>query len=388
MLNISILGSTGSIGMNTLDVVQRHPQRYRVFALAANRQVDKLFEQCITFAPRFAVLADEIAAKQLRTKLQASRAKTEVLSGEQGLTAIAEASEVDCVVAAIVGAKGLIPTLAAVRASKRVLLANKESLVMAGALFREALQRSTAIMLPVDSEHNAIFQCLPEQKTDNNAIKRVIITASGGPFRRTPLTQMDNITPEQACAHPVWKMGQKISVDSATMMNKGLEVIEAHWLFDLPIEKIGVLLHPQSIVHSIVEYQDGSMIAQLGCPDMRIPIAYALSWPERITSGANFLDLIKQGILEFEELSFDRYPCLGLAYAALRQGGTAPAVLNAANEIAVDAFLNRQIRYTDIFKVNSYILEKMDVQSYQDLPTILAVDAEARAKAREYIENT
>lgn len=388
MMNITLLGSTGSVGVNSLDVIRQHPHRFKVFALTANTQLEKLFAQCCEFKPSYAVLVDQKAAAQLATQLRAAGLTTEVLSGESGLIEVAAMAEVDYVIAAIVGAKGLLPTLAAVKAHKRILLANKEALVMAGALFKAELARSNAVLLPIDSEHNAIFQCLPKTKGHSDEIAKIIITASGGPFRHTPLEQFDAITPEQACAHPVWKMGRKISVDSATMMNKGLEVIEAHWLFDLPLAQIEVILHPQSTIHSLVEYCDGSMLAQLGSPDMRIPIAYALAWPERIRSGATYLDLLKVGRLEFEPLSVERYPCLGLAYEALKAGGIMPTVLNAANEVAVEAFLQRQIHFTDIVRVIGDVLEQVENCSYNDLATVLEFDRLARQKALIRIEKT
>lgn len=387
MINITILGSTGSIGTNTLDVIARHPAHYQVFALTANSQVDKLFEQCLRFKPKYAVLADETAALQLNNKLKHAKIKIEVLKGEAGLIEVAQTMQTDYVVAGIVGASGLLPTLAAVKAGKRVLLANKEALIMAGAVFKKELAQSKALLLPLDSEHNAIFQCLPAHENSYQNINKIIITASGGPFRNTPLEQMSAITPEQACAHPIWKMGPKISVDSSTMMNKGLEVIEAHWLFDLPLAKIEVMLHPQSIVHSLVEYPDGSVLAQLGNPDMRIPIAHALAWPDRIHSGANFLDLIKVGKLEFYEVDTQRYPCLELAYQVLKTGGTAPALLNAANEVAVAAFLNKQIRYTEIYSVIATVLAKVSSQAYSDIETVLEADALGRVQAWGVVKN-
>lgn len=388
MKNITVLGSTGSVGTTTLDVIRLHPQRFNVIALTANNQFEKLFEQCNEFKPRYAVLADQTAAEQLALKIDSSDLDTEVLHGESAIIKVAELVAVDYVIAAIVGAKGLLPTLAAVKAGKKILLANKEALVMAGALFKEELASSGAVLLPIDSEHNAIFQCLPGTKHNSDEIVKVIITASGGPFRNIAVEQLDTVTPEQACAHPIWKMGRKISVDSATMMNKGLEVIEAHWLFDLPVEKIAVILHPQSTIHSLVEYQDGSMLAQLGNPDMRIPIAYALSWPERIASGASQLDLLRAGKLEFEPVSAERYPCLNLAYQALNAGGTTPTVLNAANEIAVDAFLKQQIRFTDIYPVISEVLEQLDPCTCTDIDNILRYDYLARQKALAIIEKT
>ncbi|CAM4450140.1 MAG: 1-deoxy-D-xylulose 5-phosphate reductoisomerase [Legionellaceae bacterium] len=387
MKKITLLGSTGSIGVNALDVIRQHPDKFSVFALTAHTQFEKLLAQCIEFKPNYAVLTHEESGFALRQHLKNAGCQTEVLIGESGLIHVAECSETDYVIAAIVGAKGLLPTLAAAKAGKTILLANKETLVMAGALFKTILEKSGAVFLPIDSEHNAIFQCLPSTKKDNPDIVKVLITASGGPFRTLPLDKMLTITPEQACAHPVWKMGRKISIDSATMMNKGLEIIEAYWLFDLPIEKIDVILHPQSIIHSLVEYCDGSLLAQLGAPDMRIPIAYALSWPQRMNSGAETLDLLKISQLHFEALDPLRFPCLNLAYEALKAGGVLPTVLNAANEIAVDAFLTGEIRFTDIARINAHILEQTQFSSYSDLETVLHYDNEARHKALEFIKS-
>lgn len=385
MMRITVLGSTGSIGVNTLDVIARNAEHYEIVALTANTQAAKLFEQCCQFKPRYAVMVDSRAAAQLRIQLSEANVATEVLAGEADVIAAAELTEIDCVVAGIVGAKGLLPTLAAIKAGKRVLLANKEPMVMAGAIFKQALAESAAELLPVDSEHNAVFQCSGADALNRAAIRKITLTASGGPFCTTPLDQFDAITPEQACAHPKWKMGKKISVDSATMMNKGLEIIEAYWLFDVAAENIDVILHPQSTVHALVEYYDGSVLAHLGNPDMRIPIAHALGWPKRIQSGAGFLDLLAIGKLEFESLCLKRYPCLALAQAALKAGGTAGAILNAANETAVDAFLQGRIRFTDIARVNAHIQEQLLPNPYHDLDTVLEADANARRLAEAFI---
>ena len=343
---LAILGSTGSIGVSTLDVVARHPDRYQVVALTAARQDDVLLEQCLRFKPRYAVLLDGVAAARLTQHIAAAGLKTEVLSGIEALQQVACLPEIDTVMAAIVGAAGLLPTLAAARAGKKILLANKETLVMAGQIFIDAVHQHGATLLPIDSEHNAIFQALPGGYAGNpqaSGVSRILLTASGGPFRTTPLAELQHITPDQACAHPNWVMGRKISVDSATMMNKGLEVIEAHWLFNAPAEAIQIVVHPQSVIHSLVQYVDGSVLAQMGNPDMRTPIAYALAYPERIDAGVAPLDLIQIATLNFEAPDFQRFPCLALAYQALQAGGTAPALLNAANEVAVAAFLDRQI---------------------------------------------
>ena len=339
---VAILGSTGSIGVNTLDVIRVHPDRFNVVALTAAKQVDLLAQQCAEFKPAIAVVSDADGAARLSKLLLEKKINTQVLYGPEALVNAVTDSDCDTVMAAIVGAAGLVPALAAAKAGKRVLLANKEALVMSGDLFMHAMKEGGGELLPIDSEHNAIFQCLPEQfsKESNprHGVEELWLTASGGPFRNTPLDQLASITPEQACAHPNWVMGRKISVDSATMMNKGLEVIEAFWLFGLPLEKIKVLIHPQSVVHSMVRYRDGSVLAQLGQPDMRTPIAYGLAWPERIDAGVAPLSLTQLASLSFAEPELARFPCLSLAFAAAKAGGTAPAVLNAANEIAVAAF--------------------------------------------------
>jgi 1-deoxy-D-xylulose-5-phosphate reductoisomerase len=381
---ITVLGATGSIGVNTLDVIARHPDRFRVEALTANTSVDKLAEQCLRFRPRFAAMVDADAAQRLADRLQQAAPEVQVLHGTAGLVQVAGLTGVDYVMAAIVGAAGLLPTLEAARRGKRVLLANKEALVMSGDLFMQAVRDHAATLLPIDSEHNAVLQCLPDDYSPGHApagVRRVLLTASGGPFRTLPLDRLAEVTPEQACAHPNWVMGRKISVDSATMMNKGLEMIEACWLFGLPLDRVSVVLHPQSIIHSLVEYTDGSMLAQLGNPDMRIPIAHALGWPARIESGAAGLDLLKVGSLQFEAPESDRYPCLALAADAMRAGGTAPAILNAANEIAVQAFLDRRIPYSAIPATIRHALECCSVHEASSLEVILADDAAARAVA-------
>jgi 1-deoxy-D-xylulose-5-phosphate reductoisomerase len=382
--NLSVLGSTGSIGKNTLDVVARHPQSYRIFALTANQQDDLLFEQCRQFTPRYAVLLDEAAAGRLRRRIADSGLRTEVLCGGIALEQISAAPEVDAVMAAIVGAAGLRPTLAAARAGKKILLANKETLVMAGAVFMDAVHASGSLLLPIDSEHNAIFQSMPHDYAGDltaSGISKILLTASGGPFRNTPLPELHSVTPEQACAHPNWNMGKKISVDSATMMNKGLEVIEAHWLFNAPADSIQVVVHPQSVIHSLVQYVDGSVLAQLGNPDMRTPIAYALAYPERIDAGVAPLDLFHVAQLDFTAPDFERFPCLALAYQALRAGGTAPAVLNAANEVAVAAFLDKQIPFLAIPRLIEQVLAALPVAPVQTLDDVLAADAMARSNA-------
>ena len=374
-MNLAILGATGSIGASTLDVAARHPERYRIFALTAHAGADALLELCKSHRPAYAVLAGITPNSVLSKKF--SETGTELLFGAAALEEVAAHPDCDAVVAAIVGAAGLPATLAAVKAGKRVLLANKEALVMAGPLFMRAAREAGAELLPIDSEHNAVFQCLSDLK----AVTRILLTASGGPFRSLPLAELDAVTPAQACAHPNWVMGRKISVDSATMMNKGLEVIEARWLFDVAPERIEVVIHPQSIVHSLVEYVDGSMIAQLSNPDMRVPIAHALAYPERIASGARALDLAALKELSFERPDAGRFPCLPLAYSALRAAGTAPAVLNAANEIAVAAFLAGQLPYTRICGVIADTLDELGATPAHELAAVLAADAQARRAA-------
>lgn len=381
---VTVLGATGSIGLSTLDVIANYPDRYHVVALTANQDVPRMVELCRAHSPRFAVMAQESAAELLHRQLQEMGCETEVLAGSAALERVAALPEVDAVMAAIVGSAGLLPTLAAARAGKRVMLANKEALVMAGALFMDAVRQSGAELLPVDSEHNAVFQCLPARFADGLArtgVRRILLTASGGPFRQADPQTLDTVTPEQACAHPNWVMGRKISVDSATMMNKGLEVIEACWLFGATPEQVQVVLHPQSIVHSMVEYEDGSVLAQLGSPDMRTPIAYALAWPERIDSGAPRLDLFAVARLDFEKADEARFPCLRLAYEAVRCGGTAAVTLNAANEIAVAAFLERRLPFTAIIHVIENTLAALPATVPRSLDVILQADAAARERA-------
>ncbi len=384
MTALCLLGSTGSIGQSTLDVVARHPQRFRVVALSAGRNVERLVEQCVRFRPRWAVVADAHLQDRLRAELHRHRLETEALGGREALARIAADGAVDTVVAAIVGAAGLEPTLAAARSGKRVLLANKEALVMAGGLFLDAVRAGGATLIPLDSEHNAIFQCLPAGGRVGEAsagVRRILLTASGGPFRTRALSELDRVTPDEACRHPNWNMGRKISVDSATMMNKALEVIEACLLFDARPDQVEVVLHPQSIVHSLVEYIDGSIIGQLGHPDMRTPIAQALAWPERITSGVAPLDLPALGSLDFERPDPGRFPCLALAFAAARQGGSAPTVLNAANEVAVEAFLGGRLPFTGIHTVVARSLEAYAPGPAGSIDEIIAIDREARAVA-------
>ncbi len=386
---VTILGATGSIGVSTLDVIARHPDRYRVAALTAHRNSDRLEQQCLAFHPEYAVLGDAQAAAELQQRLRDEGLKTEVLAGPTALVSVAADAGSDTVVAAIVGAAGLAPTLAAVKAGKRILLANKESLVMAGSLFMHAVQRHGATLLPLDSEHNAVFQCLPPQYSAERpfatGVRRVVLTASGGPFRETPADDLAAVTPAQACAHPNWSMGRKISVDSATLMNKGLELIEACWLFGLPGDRIDVVVHPQSIVHSLVEYVDGSMLAQLGHPDMRTPIAHALAYPERIDSGVAGLDLVTGGALQFEQPDTLRFPCLALAYQAHAAGGDACISLNAANEVAVEAFLAGRLRFTDIPHLISDVLERLGVSPVVDLDDVVSRDRRARRAAQDRV---
>jgi 1-deoxy-D-xylulose-5-phosphate reductoisomerase len=388
--SVTILGSTGSIGISTLNVLGQHSEKYTVFALTANSSVDKMFEQCIEHSPQIAVMLDTRAAEELKTKLAQTRSKTQVLSGEKALESVSNDSLTDIVVAAIVGAAGLLPTLAAAKAGKRILLANKEALVMSGALFMKVVEENGATLLPVDSEHNAIWQCLPvgEQQQHhfkNKGIRKIVLTASGGPFRDFKVEDLESVTPEQAVAHPNWSMGQKISVDSATMMNKGLEVIEAHWLFGLPSEQIDVVLHRQSIIHSMVDYVDGSVLAQMGNPDMRTPIANALAWPERIDSGVEPLDLVSTSRLDFSEADYQHFPCLKLAYQALKSGGTSTAILNAANEVAVAAFLDKTIGFMDIARIIAQVLEVLPASKGETLEQVLNDDKKARELALSII---
>ena len=391
MQQISILGSTGSIGTSTLDVVARHPDRFRIVALTANSQADLLFQQCRRFRPRYAVMLDEDSATELRRQVNNAGLSTEVLGGMDALEQIAVLPEVDTVMAAIVGAAGMRPTLAAAHAGKKILLANKETLVMAGNVFMDAVRDSGAMLLPIDSEHNAIFQALPHGYDGNpaaNGVRRILLTASGGPFLNLMLNELEKVTPEQACAHPNWVMGRKISVDSASMMNKGLEVIEAHWLFNADADDIQVVVHPQSVIHSLVEYVDGSVLAQLGNPDMRTPIAYGLAYPQRIDAGVVPLDLFKVATLNFTAPDFDRFPCLMLAYQALRAAGTAPAIMNAANEVAVAAFLDRQISFLSIPRVIKAVMDALPVSKVDCLDDVLGADAEARRVAQEHLRKT
>ncbi|MFT6285289.1 MAG: 1-deoxy-D-xylulose-5-phosphate reductoisomerase [Alcanivorax sp.] len=384
---VSVLGSTGSIGVSTLDVISRHPDRYRVYALAANRSVSAMLSQCLQHNPRFAVMADMHAAEQLAAQLPAEL-DTEVLHGEAALAQVVTDREVDVVMAAIVGAAGLPSTLAAARAGKRLLLANKEALVMSGQLLMQAVREAGAVLMPIDSEHNAIFQCLPtnvDGVPGSAGVSKVLLTASGGPFRTWSSQDIENASPEQACAHPNWSMGRKISVDSATLMNKGLEFAEACWLFDLSADQVDVVVHPQSIIHSMVQYRDGSVLAQLGNPDMRTPIAYGLAWPERIDSGVAPLDLIAVGKLDFETPDESRFPCLRLAREAVAAGGTAMATCNAANEVAVAAFLEESIRFGDIPRVVESTLERASIVEPHSMAVVESADVEARAVAMEMI---
>jgi 1-deoxy-D-xylulose-5-phosphate reductoisomerase len=384
MQHLTILGSTGSVGVSTLDVLARNPGRFTVTALAARSRDDLLFEQCRRFVPKHAVLLDQAAAERLQKRLQAAGLPTSVLCGISELEHVAALPEVTTVVAAIVGIAGLRPTLAAARSGKKILLANKEALVTAGALFMSAVRDSGAELLPIDSEHNAIFQALPRQRGTSLAdcgVRRILLTASGGPFRTFTPAQLARVTPEEAVAHPNWVMGRKISVDSATMMNKGLEVIEAHWLFAAPPEMIEVVIHPQSVVHSLVEYCDGSVIAQLGNPDMRTPIAHALGYPGRMTSGADFLDLARTGNLSFEAPDFARFPCLRIAYDALRSGGAAVVALNAANEIAVAEFLERRIGFSDIPALIERIVMSTPERDITTIDDVEYIDRKARTDA-------
>jgi 1-deoxy-D-xylulose-5-phosphate reductoisomerase len=386
---ITVLGATGSIGLSTLDVLARHPQRYEVFALTGFSRLAELEALCLRHRPQFAVVADEAAARELKSRLRLAGLKTEVLAGETGLCAVAAHPDVDAVMAAIVGAAGLQPTLAAVRAGKRVLLANKEALVMSGALFMQAVREHNAVLLPIDSEHNAIFQSLPRDFARGLSavgVQRILLTASGGPFRELPVLALADVTPEQACKHPNWSMGRKISVDSASMMNKGLELIEACWLFDARPEQVEVVIHPQSVIHSLVDYVDGSVLAQLGNPDMRTPIAHALAWPERIDAGVSALDLFKIARLDFQAPDEQRFPCLRLARQAAEAGGSAPAMLNAANEMAVAAFLERRIRFTEIATIIEFVLNAEAVVSVEALQAVLRADSRARELVQGWLQ--
>ena len=385
---ITVLGATGSIGLSTLDVIARHPDRYQVFALSGYSRLAELLALCIKHRPQVAVVPHEGAAVQLQADLRAAGLNTEVLVGEEGLCQVSSAPEVDSVMAAIVGAAGLRPTLAAVNAGKKILLANKEALVMTGDLFMQAVRRSGSVLLPIDSEHNAIFQCLPQdfaRGLGNVGVRRILLTASGGPFRETPLAGLEHVTPDQACAHPNWSMGRKISVDSASMMNKGLELIEACWLFDARPDQVEVVIHPQSVIHSLVDYVDGSVLAQLGNPDMRTPISNALAWPERIDSGVAPLDLFAVARLDFERPDEQRFPCLRLAREAALAGNSAPAMLNAANEVAVAAFLDGRIRYPQIARIIEDVLNSEPVVAVDELEAVFAADGKARMLAEQWL---
>lgn len=384
MTGITILGSTGSIGVSTLDVLAQQKERFQVVALTANTQVERLFEQCQAVLPEFAVMVDADAAELLEQKMKQAGLATQVKQGLNGLIEVATLAQTDYVMAAIVGGAGLLPTLAAAEAGKRVLLANKEVLVMSGHLFMDAVQKSGAELLPIDSEHNAIFQSMPENYCEGLAtvgVRRILLTGSGGPFRNTPLDELDGVTPDQACAHPNWSMGRKISVDSATMMNKGLELIEACWLFDTSPDNVEIVVHPQSIIHSMVEYVDGSVLAQMGMPDMRTPIAHALAWPQRMESGVKRLDLFSSVPLEFQKPDYDRFPCLRLAQEAIRTGGTMPAILNAANEVAVQAFLEQRLAFTAIAALVEKVMETTSAREACSLEVVLEEDARAREVA-------
>ncbi len=386
--HLTILGSTGSIGVSTLDVVTRHPDRFQIVALTANHSIEKMLEQCRLFRPRYAVMLDETSGEKLRTEIHAAGIATEVMWGGESLEKVASLPEVDTVMAAIVGAAGIRPTFAAARAGKQVLLANKETLVMAGHIFMDVVKQHHATLLPIDSEHNAIFQSLPHHFTGDLAavgVRRILLTASGGPFRQSSLSSLEQVTPEQACAHPNWVMGQKISVDSATMMNKGLEVIEAHWLFNAAPDQIQVVIHPQSVIHSMVESVDGSELAQLGNPDMRTPIAHALGFPDRIETGVAPLDMFKIGRLDFEAPDFKRFPCLELAYQALAAGGSTPAILNAANEVAVESFLKHRMPFTAIPTMIEQVMQSVSRKDIASLEDVLAADQEARETAHDWL---
>ena len=398
VLQVTLLGATGSIGASTLDVIARHPERYQIYAITANTSVETMNDLCQQWQPQYAVMNDAAAASRLSDRLSAGNINTRVLHGEAGLLQVVEEKSVDCVVAAIVGAAGLVPTLAAAAAGKRVLLANKEALVMSGKLFMDAARENNAVLMPVDSEHNAIFQCMPDNLSENHSsvkianqqtssgIERILLTASGGPFRTWSSERLQDVTPEQAVSHPNWDMGKKISVDSATLMNKGLELIEAYWLFDIDVSNIDVVIHPQSVIHSMVTYNDGSVLAQLGNPDMRTPIAHALAWPERIASGVEPLNIIEVAKLDFEQPDMERFPCLRLCYDAIKLGGSATTVLNAANEVAVAAFLDEKIGFNDIPVLIEQTLNKANIiNDVSSLEGILKADAEARTITNECI---
>ncbi|WP_223458385.1 1-deoxy-D-xylulose-5-phosphate reductoisomerase [Pseudomonas sp. A-R-26] len=385
---ITVLGATGSIGLSTLDVIARHPDRYQVFALSGFTRLSELLALCVRHVPRYAVVPEVAAARTLQDDLRAAGLSTRVLVGEEGLCQVASDPEVDTVMAAIVGAAGLRPTLAAVEAGKKILLANKEALVMSGALFMQAVRKSGSVLLPIDSEHNAIFQCMPldyARGLEAVGVRRILLTASGGPFRQTPIAELAHVSPDQACAHPNWSMGRKISVDSASMMNKGLELIEACWLFDAKPSQVEVVIHPQSVIHSLVDYVDGSVLAQLGNPDMRTPIANALAWPERIDSGVAPLDLFAIARLDFQAPDEERFPCLRLARQAAEAGNSAPAMLNAANEVAVAAFLDERVRYPEIASIIEEVLNLEPVVAVGDLEAVFTADAKARLLAGQWL---
>lgn len=385
---ITILGATGTIGASTLNVISQHPNRFATYALTANNNDAALYKLCIEYKPVYAVLLDEAAAERLRLQLKAVGSSTEVMCGMSALEYVSSHPEVDAVMAAIVGAAGLIPAIAAAKAGKRILLANKETLVMAGNLFMQAVKQGGATLLPIDSEHNAIFQVMParvDSSLIDSGIKKILLTASGGPFRKFSQSELEEVSLEQALNHPNWVMGPKITIDSATLMNKGLEVIEARWLFNAKPSEIEVVVHPQSVIHSMVEYVDGSVLAQLGNPDMRTPIAYALGYPERLQSGVGSLDLFKIGQLDFEAPDTKKFPCLRLAYEALKLGGNAAAILNAANEIAVEAFIQKTIKFTDIPRLIEFVLNKSIIKEVSDLNMLIDTDADARDSAREWL---
>ncbi|QUT16411.1 1-deoxy-D-xylulose-5-phosphate reductoisomerase [Rahnella inusitata] len=391
MKQMTILGSTGSVGTSTLSVVRSNPDAFAVKALIAGHNVDVMAQQCIEFRPAYASMADETSARALRTILAEQGVKTEVLSGENAAIELAALDDVDQVMSAIVGAAGLLPTLAAVRAGKQILLANKESLVTCGRIFMDAVRENQSQLLPIDSEHNAIFQSLPESvqqqlgyaSLEENGISRIVLTGSGGPFRELPLNHFNDVTPDQACAHPNWSMGRKISVDSATMMNKGLEYIEARWLFNASAAEMEVIIHPQSVIHSMVRYRDGSVLAQLGSPDMRTPIAHAMAYPRRVAAGVEALDFCKMGALSFSEPDYARYPCLQLAIEASNTGQAATTALNAANEISVAAFLNGEIRFTDIASINRQVMDEMVSAEPESVDAVLEIDRQSRASAQQ-----
>ena len=390
MKNITVLGSTGSIGVSTLDVCSRHPDKFNVTALSANRDVDSLYLQCLQFSPEYVVMADADSAHQLEKRLSANSTiqKPEVLTGNDGLNKVAGLEKNDMVMAAIVGAAGLLPALAAVKAGKKLLLANKEALVLSGHLFMEEARKHSAQILPIDSEHNAIYQCLPSNYSDGLnriGVSRILLTASGGPFLNSTIEELQHVTPEQAVAHPNWDMGKKISVDSATMMNKGLEVVEARWLFDAKPDDIEVIVHPQSVIHSMVEYDDGSVLAQMGNPDMRTPIAHAMAWPDRIESGVEKLSLFDIARLDFVRPDYERFPCLRLAFETLKEKDSAPAILNAANEVTVDAFLNHRSGLTDIPAINEEVLQSIPAVNAESIEHLLEIDAQSRVVATNLI---